>query len=217
MQLGWRYLSKPKDVCFCGFAFVVYSLLHHSKQTSKQNKTLQTFSTKMRVLFLTSCVFYPVKLAKANQLVQSYQLVLIEIWPQVSAGSAREHVTAAPPVAASLLGHSTQLCLCSQLLCSKVKNTLIYSSRMTETTNVGFTSHWGVHIAGHLLNSKLLSRSIQNVGLGCQADLKEAVSPRCSPDLAFLLPWHFTDCQELLQEGKLAEAIFFQLVSTGTS
>lgn len=79
MQLVGDSSLSQKMCVSVGFTFVVYSLLYHSKQTSKQNKTLRSFSTEMSVLFLTSCLFYPVKLAKANQLVQSYQPVLIEI------------------------------------------------------------------------------------------------------------------------------------------
>jgi len=39
-------------------------------------------------------------------------------------------------MAHSLLDHDTQLYLRSQLLCSKVKNTLIYSSGTTEAAKV---------------------------------------------------------------------------------
>lgn len=60
-------VTAPRWGVLVGLAFV-YNLPYHSEQASKKNKTLQSFSTKMRALFLMSCVFFPVK----KLLVQSH-------------------------------------------------------------------------------------------------------------------------------------------------
>lgn len=81
---------------------------------------------------------------------------------------------------------------------------LIYSREVTEPVK-------SVAMSQFICSS---SRSAQDVGLGCKADLKYRISSCCCSSLVFLLPWHCSAHQEPPNWQKMGIFPFFFLLLT---